>query len=280
MHRQLGQTSERVQDHDQVSLWHFFDVVGVWLKEPLSAREFKAVNGACGKPLLGGWLRRDGPAPFNPSYCQGLRLLQPGQTALGIIAGRGDALVTYAELAADYCFIEREPVDAKSRLFNSKFVQLRHGMRTSTVFANGNGNTGKRGAGVTFQWYSDRPCKLTGEAECFHLEARIQGSRACKRHGITASTIASFDLAAWWDRQWAENKIGLYQIDAERFGRWLDNRCKRKRRRHPIVVRGFYNEDARRGALAKRILGGLQGVIDAYGTGHPYVHAAQANLLY
>ncbi|WP_141701343.1 hypothetical protein [Methyloceanibacter marginalis] len=127
--------------------------------------------------------------------------------------------MTYAELAADYCFIEREPVDAKSRLFNSKFVQLRHGMRTSTVFANGNGNTGKRGAGVTFQWYSDRPCKLTGEAECFHLEARIQGSRACKRHGITASTIASFDLAAWWDRQWAENKIGLYQIDAERFGR-------------------------------------------------------------
>ena len=41
---------------------------------------------------------------------------------------------------------------------------------------------------MRFQWYTDFPNKVTGEVNCFHLEAKCEGSAALRRTGKKRKT--------------------------------------------------------------------------------------------
>ncbi|WP_108682076.1 hypothetical protein [Methyloceanibacter sp. wino2] len=242
------------------------------MQHPVSPRQLAWLSGHCGAPLQGPPFVVNRTARFSSAYRQYLRLLQPQAAVLAWLAKRDDALLTYVEVAQDVIMPGEDELCAFAEQFNRSFVQHRHRSRQMTIFENGNARSGARTPGVTFQWYSDRHSKLTGEVDCFHFEARVSGSKAIKRHGFTCGNLSQVDLEDWFARLWSSKAIGLYRKDLERLGRWLDNRRKRTRRRASIITDSGYNEDLSRGCIAYRAVGSTaQGLIDSFGRG-PFVY--------
>jgi hypothetical protein len=109
---------------------------------------------------------------------------------------------------------------------------------------------------------------VTGEVDCFHLEAQIQGSAALRRLGINhPRDLFGFDYAAFLRRQL---KDAFFTCDRERLGRFVANKRDGTKRRAPLISRsagGFvYNRDAATGNLLLRVRG-IQGVVDTFGRG-------------
>ena len=246
----------------------YADVLHVWLKRPLSPERLAWLSGECGWPLLAPPFKVDQSPWWNLSYRQALRLTQPSEKALTWLAERGDALLTYAELAFDFITDEESKL-VLADVFSQHFVKRWHRSRQTQLFENGNGRTGARGrVGTNFQWYADFESKLTGEVDCFHLEAQIQGSAALRRLGINhPRDLFRFDYAAFIRRHLSD---AFFTCDCERLGRYVANKRRGTKRRAPLISRsegGFvYNSDAATGHTLLRVLG-IQGVVDTFGRG-------------
>jgi hypothetical protein len=150
--------------------------------------------------------------------------------------------------------------------------------REVTIFPNDNFRTGDLGCpGSTFQAYDDKPSKVTGEIDCFHLEVKVNGVRALRQLGInTLSDLLAFDHARFWQHHFI-----IAEIDMERVGRYHVNQRDGTRRRAPLIHRSF-NVDAAVGNVLWRVFAAhpdqpdysLQQFIDQYRS-HSYVMACR-----
>lgn len=262
---------------DGTAVYCFVDVLGIWLKEPIEGAELAWVETQAG-PLKRAPYIRNHRARFDPRFNQYLRLKQPTQALLQYLDARGDeVLMTYAELARDTICDDPERI---GKLFNSSLVQRRHRKRRTNIYAEGaNGSTGTRGRGIVFTWYTTKPSKVTGEIDCFHLEARLSGVRAIRAKGIhRPGDLLTYDHDLFWKSIWV-NTLTLIPVDHACLGRFFDNRATGKRRRAST------HDDFRRGALLMRIYGyagngrySIQGLVDALGMS-PFIQQGLAILL-
>ena len=256
-----------IADHGTIGVYAYVDVVGVWHKRPLSQRELCWLASES-KPLLKPPFLVRRPARFDPAYVVYTRLRQPSNLCLQWLIKR-DVLINYVELARDLIYADDNEPEVVGQLFNSSLVQLWHGDKRHTViFVDGaNGSTGiQAGIGLSFTWYTTKPSKITGEVNCFHLEARLCGSKTIRKHGIIQpSDLLTFDHDKFWREMWAK-RLALVEIDRAKLGRYQDN-CVNGTKRRTLTY-----EDYRRGCLLYRIYGQAgeggfsnQGVFDQFG---------------
>jgi hypothetical protein len=115
-------------------------------------------------------------------YTQWLQLCQPSDAALRFIAAREHRL-NYAEVALDWTFDTEYERDDAHRFVNEHMVKPHH--RDQEVkYVNGTRYTGMRPVPNNVVIYADKPCRITGELYCVHIEWRINGVKALPRAGI------------------------------------------------------------------------------------------------
>lgn len=250
----------------------YVDVAQVWLRPPLSRKDWAWVNGQVGHPLLG--------YPFN-IRCGGrqrLILTQPSEACLRFFAARDGTELNRVELALDII----TPFASQLKQWASVgFLQRHHGRREITIFPGDNFRMADLGCrGRNFQAYDDKPSKVYGETDCFHLEAKITGVAALRRLGINSvSDLLTFNHARFWQRHFI-----IAKIDMARLGRYHANCCDGTKRRSTLIHRKgrfAYNVDAAAGSVLWRIYAALpdqphyslQQFIKEYGR-HSYVKAA------
>jgi hypothetical protein len=265
----------------------YLDVVGVWLKRQLSPREFQRIDRNC----IGG-------ADFRPvtSYANSLSpyqwrltLRQPTKAALEQVAQLADAFANYLEIARNWLLDNPWDAETLDELFRKHFAQPWHGKKGVVAYAYGFSTRtyprkGQRRTGLSFNWYSDRPCKITGTRYCFHFEGKHQGRRSVRSLGIDhPRDLLRFNFNGYFANQLSH----WYVIDYERLGRFhLNKRSGSKRQKPRIRWYGSYayNVDAatggiiyRRYALDENETGwSLQRFIDRYGKGRFLQRVRQA----
>jgi hypothetical protein len=185
---------------------------------------------------------------------QRLIVTQPSEECLHFFAERDDAQVNRVELALDIITPFASQI---KRAAKAGFIQRRHTTRNAlrprkiTIFDNDNFRTADLDhPGIFFQAYDDKPSKVTGEIDCFHLEAKVNGVRALRQIGISSiSDLFTFDHARFWRKNFI-----IVEIDTERLGRYHANRRDRTRRQSALISRSNINTDAAVGNVLFRVL--------------------------
>ena len=216
----LGQAATRTHIAGKlikpVSVYDYLDVVQVWVREPWCESERRIIKAHTAKVLWANQLGINQPAWWDHRYKQFIKLCRPRKQAIEVLAERDDALITYSELARDYILADECQVWHGLRLSAKHFNQKWHNSRRMKVWPNGNwrsGNLHKKG--MVIQAYGDQPSKVTGEVDCLHLEAKITGSSACKRAGIShPKDLLDFDFDGFWKRY-----LTFVDVDRRRLGR-------------------------------------------------------------
>jgi hypothetical protein len=203
-----------------------------------------------------------------------LTIARPEQNALVFLTELPGAMVNYLEIARDLILPEGEAGRVHDS-FDVHFVQSWHRKHETIIRLNGTTSySGQRRRGHWFAWYSDRPCKVTGEVECFHIEGRHQGITSLRKIGVQhPRDLLTFDHEAYWSKH-----MRLYFVDFERLGRLFSNMRSGERRRRPRVQQCgpiFYNFDRAAGSLLFRKLSthrnqlqrSVQRFVDVFGRG-------------
>ena len=185
-----------------------------------------------------------------------LTVVQPNDLALQIIATLPGLFLNHVEVARDVILPDEAAKSAAFELFNSSFLQPWHGKKRCQRYIQGfttrRTTRGERKEGRWFTWYADRPSKVTGDINCFHIEGRHQGAQAVRRLGLHhPRDLRSFNHEDYWQRS-----LNLYVIDLERLGRWYANRRSGSRRqgvRTERFGRLIYNRDRAAGAVLYQV---------------------------
>jgi hypothetical protein len=264
-----------MQDFIPLDVYYYFDRIRIYMKGQISDAWLEALKRECGsvQPL--------GPAWFNEWY-QKLEIYQPTPTALLQLSTLPDnAYVSYVEVASDVITPDALSLGIVSKAFLDGFLQPYHRNKRARVFIDESGcvtgfstrrspEEGERRRGFWFQWYVDRPCKLTGEPFCFHFEGKHEGSQAVRRLGFRhPRDLANFDFRAYSEK----HASTLYKVDYERLGRFHDNRQNGKRRKTASSEK--WSSDIRTGHILYKALSqdlenkasSLQQFVDTYGKG-------------
>jgi len=160
-------------------VYAYLDTVQVWLKPPLSRKEWAWVNAQVSHPLLGY------PIHIQCGGRQRLILTQPSEACLRFFADRDGVQGNRVELALDIITPFASQLKHEASV---GFLQRRHGTRQSTIFPGDNFRTADLGCrGPNFQAYDDKPSKVYGETDCFHLEAKINGAVSASTASPTSS---------------------------------------------------------------------------------------------
>jgi hypothetical protein len=207
-------------------------------------------------------------------YRQKIEIYQPREPALCTLARLPDtAMVNYLEPTCDLIMVDSAEVKRLLEAFKHGFLQPWHRRKGVTSYDHGFSTRkfpkrGQRRGGFWFQWYGDKPCKLTNEPHCFHFEGKHEGRQVVKRLGIQyPRDLMNFDFNGYFRKY-----MRLYRLDMERLGRYDHNkRTHAKRKRTDI-------NDRTLGMALYRILSAhadqqdrsLQRFVDQYGRG-PYL---------
>jgi hypothetical protein len=255
----------------------YIDKLQVWLRRPLNEKQLRQIqqhsdfthaeNERC-------W--------WDWRYVQKLQLYRPDRCAILLIAALDDTTVlNYIEIAVDFIFRDEGEVQRWLDAFKSGFLHRWH-CRQMCVAAYSNGfstraapRRGESRRGRWFNYYADKPCRITGEVDCFHFEGKHCGVQFLRRIGIHhPRDLVDFDFSSYFRKN-----LVLYNLDLERLGRYHDN-CQRKTKRKKSRIikygaRGIYNQDARLGGLLYQALAvhpdqqerSLLRFVDHYGRG-------------
>ncbi len=159
-----------------------------------------------GAGLRSGWpARHEWPAFFDPHYVQHLELHQPTTEALHLLDHLDDdgVLINYVEVSIDLIFVDDCTPWQWDERFKKGFLQPWHGKMQVRSYPEGYTTrrppeAGERHTGHWYDWYGDRPCKLTGETACFHFEGRHEGTQFVRRIGLhQPRDLISFDFDAY-----------------------------------------------------------------------------------
>jgi hypothetical protein len=226
------------------ALYDFFDAVRFRSEKPLtqSQIQFLQANAVSLSARRGNYIRGFDGRVWNT--------VAPNEQALQFLADLNGVVINYLEIARDLILPGHASI--AHDFFNAHFVQPWHGKRhTLSIGATTYTGQRKHGEYHHFAWYADRPCKLTGEVDCFHIEARYQGRRLLSRLGIEhPRDLLTFDHEAFWARH-----MRFRIIDYERLGRCYLNRKSGSRRYRQRIHNsaGFaYNVDRATGTILYR----------------------------
>jgi len=260
-----------------IASYRYFDKIHVWLPKPLNRKQLREIADECERGSPDALIPHYEPCPYHPDYPMRLDLHQASRQAFKVLArimansSNKPPLINYAEITWDLIFNEQSEADDCVQYFLNHLVQGWHrkSMRVAAFYKwkeDDDGfeyfrdypvgwttrsiRTGKRGLmGHWFSGYSTRPCKLTGETGCCHVEARYSSLRSVKRIGIVnLSDLIHFDFNGYFDTH-----LKLYNLDEARLGRLHRNQQSGGKSRHSSVEHygnsGFtYNRDLRLGA--------------------------------
>jgi hypothetical protein len=120
----------------------YWDVVQVWVPEPWSESERRTIKANTDKVLWANQLGIKQPAWWNSNYKQFIRLCQPRNEAIEVLAKRDDALSTYLEIARDFELADEYEVEHGLKRTGSHFNQKWHCSRRMKVWPNGNWRSG------------------------------------------------------------------------------------------------------------------------------------------
>jgi len=270
----LACPSQWMQDFIPLAVYHYFDRIRIYVKGQINDNWLETLKRKCRVQSLG-------PAWFDELY-QTLEIYQPTRAALLQLSTLPEnAYVSYVEVACDVLTPDALSLEIVAKAFLDGFLQPHHRNKKAKVFIDEWGcvtgfttrkspKQSERRRGVWFQWYVDRPCKLTGEPFCFHFEGKHEGSQAVRRLRFRhPRDLVSFDFTAYFEK----HASTLYKLDYERLGRFHDNRQKGKRRK--TASSDKWSSDIRTGHLVYKALSqdpenrvsSLQQFVDRYGKG-------------
>jgi hypothetical protein len=253
------------------AIFAYYDAITVWLKYPLSRAEIEQLKEQCGFGNERGFVHDCYLRPkFNPSLRQRLQLKQPRADALRSLSARADAYLNYAEAALDWVFEGDNEREEAYRLLDRYHLKNHHrdqGVRYERhdhQLTPPTRYTGPRMAANNFGLYVDKPCRVTGEVYCAHLEWRMRRPRNLRSTGLTGvGKLLELDLHGFW-----EERLLLRGLDLRKLGRMHLNSFRRIRRRSWVTVSrtGFrYDYDLATGALLANVFESTQKVADDFG---------------
>jgi hypothetical protein len=213
------------------SIYGYPDKLQIWLFELLTKSEQDSLRKECGYLHV-----KNIRAKFDRSLVQRLHLFQPSPAALIWLAARRH-LVNQIEMALDWTHADASLWDDAFETLLRFIVKSNHGKQRICVVHRE--KTGKRSRGVTWysgqRWkhpnviaiYAHRPCKITGEILCNHIEWRMYGAKALRRAGIhSLMDVVTLDHHEFWRK-----RLRLKTIDRCKLGRYWrrDGRPERPR---------------------------------------------------
>lgn len=240
----------------------FVDKIQCWLRTPLDPNQLAMLQKRCGGTVH----VKSERARFDGSYVQRLQLHQPKPEALAWITSSEGLRINYVELALDLTFDSAEELDAAHDLIGSLHWKTHHGKQEVRIVNGETRYSAPRSAPNVFVTYADKPCRITGEVFCLHMEWRMRGKAL--RNTSLAATLEQGPRAFW------RSRLIFREIDLTRFGYLALNRQDRTKRRgeHQAVSRGgfIYDLDLRAGGILMHSLGkSTQAVLDSFKCARP-----------
>jgi hypothetical protein len=206
-----------------VGIYPYVDKIRVWCRTRPTAQGLADLRQMCSADVIV-------PIAF-PRW--GIEFFQPPEEALAAIAQRDDWHPSYVEAALDWIFADMFDLDAAKRTFHRHHVQPYH--RGDVRIVGATRYSRRRAAPVNTVSYDDRHSKVTGELDCFHVEARLLRAQVLRRFGIhTAADLIGFDHRALWQRC-----MRFYDLDFAVFGRHVWNWQTGGHRRTTLLRQGY-----------------------------------------
>jgi hypothetical protein len=266
----------------------YLDKLQIWLRTPLSAKQMRQIDRHCAVSYV-----ENGDCWWDWHYTQKVQICRPDVSALRTLAALDDtAILNYIEIAVDFILRDEIEVDHWLDTFKNGFLHRWHDRRMCVEAYSGGFSTrasperGESRRGRWFNYYADKPCRITGEVHCFHFEGKHCGVQFLRRIGIHhPRDLLDFDFDSYFIKN-----LQIYDLDFERLGRYHDNKQSGAKRKKGRIIeygkRGIYNQDARLGGILYQALAvhshqherSLQCFVDNYGRGpflspvHSYDH--------
>lgn len=246
-----------------VAKYAYFDRIQIWLLRPLNRRRLDWLEIRCDVDVLNqpanhsGWpfkQRIQLRAPIPSEILSWLSTLKSSEVLLNAL-----------EIALDWTFSDESQLD-HSREFFRKHVIQRWQTKQAPIVNRTVRYSNRRGQPNVLVDYSDKPCRVTGELYCHHIEWRLNGARPIKRAGISLKDLKTFDHNSFWAA-----RLQLVAIGRRVLGRISCNRRDgTPRRRHLTYEFAGMTHDlfANSGSVLLGALGGhptMQEVMNAYG---------------
>jgi hypothetical protein len=227
----IAAASKRVADMNPSSIYAYVDAITLRFRQP---PRVPAWLQAALKPVFDPISRRvkqrahlaNEPLIYKPLYPYRLELRQPRAEELRWLA-QHDILITKLECALDWVFNSWHKAANAKDVIDAYWIKKWHRGHlkpkgSSRYWAR------KSAANIPVR-YDDRPCRITGEEDCLHIEWRLCGAKAVKRVFASVQELIDADWRTFW-----EQRLLLYAIDVNELGR-LHNNSNGSRRRKPLV---------------------------------------------
>lgn len=231
------------------------DKIGLWLRQPMTRAQLKQHGAYDCTP-------RDLVRRFRLAYGQLIQIPQPKVPTLEYLADRNDAHLNYVEEGLDWVYDDAADKHEGFWSLHRHVVKRHHGTQQVLLVFGTTRYTGPRRAPNVLAIYHDKPCRVTGEVDCVHLDWRIRGAAALRRAGIhSVRDLLTLDRRKFWAQ-----RLLLFDVNSERLGRRYHNWQMGTHRRQPWVERFgpiSYDHDGRAGQIIARALT-VQGIVDAY----------------
>ena len=247
-----------VQQIKPAATMAYIDEIQMWLQQPLTRVQLNRLAQQCGSCYWCPETKRG-----QPEYGQRLQLRQPSRSALHSFRARGDVLINRLELALDWTFDDHLQRDEASDLVGCYLVKRWHG-RQQLGNCEGTLYTSRRlSVPTNLVVYADRPCRITGEVNCVHVEWRTLGVRNLRRCGLaTIDELLRLDHRSFWQR-----RLVLRAVNFAALGRHYHNTLIGSHRRNRWI-QNFgpvaYDYDVRAGCVLARLAGSVQALIDEH----------------
>ena len=239
-------------------IYTYTDKLQIWLKQPLTKTQIVAFRNLGSVDDI-----HNHPARFDYSFKQRLQFGQPTDDVLRRL-NKLNAYPNYVELALDLTFDSEVERDEAAAFIDRYVVKKYHDREYGIRYVKGvTRYTDRRLAPNNLATYRDLASKVTGEVFCVHIEWRIQGHPALRRHGIeTVGDLLKFDQQTFWQQH-----LLLATFDLRKLGRMQRNSVRRRRRRTRTTIShgGFgYDVELATGALLSNVFGSTQKLLDRF----------------
>lgn len=268
-----------------MSRYYYIDKLQLWSPDILPRSVQKQLQSLCGSmeckyPVFSQATKTIYGAGTRPLR-QRIQLSQPSTEAFRFLVelGADEWLVNKIECAHDLIMGDAKEVAKLQDFLVRTWLQSHHGSARPEKVGGTHYNAWRSWKTRNqYVHYIPRCCKMTGEANCLHLEWRTNQAEALRAHGIgTVSDLIDFDHETFWRK-----KLILFHADAERLGRFYSNHFNGSRRRHPWLQKWgetqVENIDVRTGEILMRAAqqgigrkepirpaGAVQDLVDEYG---------------
>lgn len=238
----------------------YLDKIQIWLRVPLTDAEIRRLRRQSGKGKLHVFNKR---CHFDPSYKQRLQVTQPTKYVLDFLSKRSGVLLNNVEVALDLVYRAACELQAAEDFFRRHLVKTHHRDQAAKFVRGTTFYSGPRQAKNVVAFYGDKPCRISGERHCFHIEWRIKGVRTLRRAGLqTLGDLFAASPRLFWSR-----RLKLYDFATERLGRAVNNRVNGTCRRTDLIVKAGrceFSLDWRMGRVISSVHRTAQALLDEF----------------